>query len=343
MSIMNKGIILLTLLLLATNASLFSQAGMGNGRIKGEIRSEKGDPVQGVKVTVVNMIYKQRFTSTSDEKGRWAVSGVAAGQYQISVSKEGFQEATMDLTLSFAKTLVHTLDITMRSEGSGPSEAGPEGIPDPRGVALSRLLQEGNALFAQQKYDEARIVFENLLKDNPETYQIHINIGNCHLRMKQYDQAIAAYSEYMNIIAAKKNDLQGDAEAAGVLSAIGHAYMEQANVEKAKEYFQKAIDVLPRDEVLPFIVGVILLNQGDTENAIKYFGMAIKIKENWGPPHLRIGYAFLRIGEYKSAAEHMKRFLELSPDDPEAAGIRNQLPMIDDLAQKKKTGKSPTS
>jgi len=335
-SMMRKGILFLTLLLLLSNTGLFSQAGMGNGRIKGEIRSETGVPVQGVKVTVVNLTYKQKFTSVSDKKGRWAVSGVAAGLYQISVSKEGFQEATIDFPLSLAKMLVHSLDITLRSEGSGPSEASPVGRPDPREAALSKLLQEGNALYAQQKYEEARIVFENLLKENTETYQIHINIGNCYVSTKQYDQAIAAYMEYLNKAAAKKTDLQGDAEAAGVLSAVGQAYMEKGDVERAKEYFQKAISVLPRDEILPYNVGVILLNQGDTENAIKYLRMAIEIKESWGAPHLRIGYAFLRAGEYTSAAEHLKRFLELSPDSPEAPQVRNQIPQIEDLAQKKK-------
>ena len=79
-----------------------------------------------------------------------------------------------------------------------------------------------------------------------------------------------------------------------------------------------------------------LFKQGETEKAIEYFQTAIKIREKWSPPYLKIGYAFLQEGHYKSAEENLKKFLELSPDDPEAPTVRSLLPQIEDLAKKQK-------
>ena len=250
---MKSKVILFAVFFLVLNASLFSQLGMGNGRIKGEIRNETGDPVEGVKVTVLNLTYSTMFTSVSNKSGRWSVAGLAAGPYRIAVTKEGYHEAKIDFTLSLVSLLVHKLDIMMKSEKSGPPERPQEGTPDPKSAALAKLLQQGNALYEEQKFCEARTVFEDFLLKNPKIYQVQINIGNCCLQMKQYDLAIAAYLEYLDKAMAEKGDLQGDAEAAGVMSAIGKAFLDQNNVEKAKEYFKKAIDVLPQDEILAFI------------------------------------------------------------------------------------------
>ena len=75
----------------------------------------------------------------------------------------------------------------------------------------------------------------------------------------------------------------------------------------------------------------IFFTQGDTDKAIEYFNLAIKIKENWATPYRRLGYVYLNKGEYKLAVDSFKKFLSLSPDSPDAANIQNLIPKLEEF------------
>jgi tetratricopeptide (TPR) repeat protein len=91
------------------------------------------------------------------------------------------------------------------------------------------------------------------------------------------------------------------------------------------------VDNFPEDETLAFNVGEIYFKQGETDKAIEYFQLAVKIKESWAPPHRQLGYAYLNKGKYKLAVDCLKKFVELVPDDPQAENIKNLIPKLEEL------------
>ncbi|GAI29233.1 unnamed protein product, partial [marine sediment metagenome] len=90
-------------------------------------------------------------------------------------------------------------------------------------------------------------------------------------------------------------------------------------------------DNFPEDETLAFTVGEIFFKQGETDNAIEYFLLAVKIKENWAPTHRQLGYSYLNKGKYRLAVDSLKKFVELAPDDPQAENIKNLIPKLEEL------------
>jgi len=314
-------------------ANLDAQLGLGDGRIKGMIYDESGQPIPDAQIEVMNLTYETKFVSASDKKGRWAISGLASGWYRVTVKKSGYQDATVEFQLSLIGQKVHTLDVTLHKEG----EILMQNTAGQKPPAHAVLLSEGIELYNQNRYQDALDKFERFIKEQPEIYQVYINIGNCFLAMKDYGRAIDAYSRFIDRVKSEKGALEGDENVSRVLATIGKAYLDQGNIDKAKEYFRLAVDTFPNDAVLAYNVGEICFNQNEIDQAIEYLLIAVKIKGEWPEPHLKLGYAYLNKGKYKLALESLHNFLKLAPNHPQAPSVRTLLPRLEELAKKEQS------
>ena len=328
---MKKAFVLFTNLIFCFSLFLYSQLGIGTGRLQGTVFDGEGKALQGASIKVENVRYKTVLTTKTDKKGRWSMGGLASGPYTIEVALEGYEERKDEIMFNQVTKSAFIWDVKLRKKGEGVTGAN---LAKGENEALGALLKEGNQLYAEKQYAEALSRFQKFLDKNPNVYQVHINIGNCFREMKEYDNAITAYNAYLEVVMADKGSLKSDHLAAAVLSSMGEISLAQGNIDKAKDYFEQAVDNFPTDEVLAYNVGEIFFKQGQAEQAFEYFNTAIKIKENWAPPYLRLGYVYLNKGQYDLAIENLKKFLELAPDDPQAAAITNLLPELEKLIKK---------
>jgi len=322
----HKNISLLILLLvvtITTSTSLFSQEGTGRGRIKGEVKDEAGNPIEGVKI-VATYPNGTTFEATTDRKGKWAIAGMGTGVFRIVATKDGYQSVHFDQNVSQFKN--DPVDFTMKK--IIPLAEGVPRIEDKESLSI---LEEGNQLFTQKQYSEALAKYEEFLEKNPTVQQVKANIANCYREMGKYDEALTAYRNLQDEIKQDKGSLAGDKMAASLLANIGDVYVRKGELDQASQYFQQSIEIDPADEVLAFNVAEIYFKQGDSDKAISYYKLAIKIKETWPRPYKQLGYAYLNKGEYKLAIDAFKKFLELDPDNPQAPTVRNLIPSIEKL------------
>lgn len=319
----------LWILLMSLGMSLHSQLGIGNGRIAGTIKDETGRPLEGARISITNMTYKNAFTRTSDRKGQWSLTGIASGRYEIKVSMEGYPDSETVLDVSFAQFLTQRLDVTLKKIAVTAKTEAPT-----RDQAFALLVKEGNALYGQKRYGEAAMKYASALAANPKSYGVNINLGNCLLELRELDRALEVYRAYLAGLEEDLGGWTGNAEAAQVLATIGRIHLERQDVEKGKEYFKLAIDAFPTDAVIPYNLGEILFNQGQSAEAIEYLKMAVQLRANWAPPHLKLGYAYLNRGEFEDARRSFAKFLELSPEDLQAPAVKALLPQVEDLAKK---------
>jgi tetratricopeptide (TPR) repeat protein len=327
----NKLIPLVAVIVFGTSAFLYSQLGMGTGRIQGTVYDENGQVLPGAKIAVQNERYQNVLTTTSDKKGRWSLVGMASGPYTITVTLEGYEGKKDEIMYKEVTKQAFVWDVKLRLKGGAPVQADTKNAES---EALASLLKEGTQLFNEKQYGEAAAKFQQILEKNPKVYQLNINIANCFREMKEYEKAIASYQAYLDMVAVDKGSLKTEPVTATVLSSMGEISLAQANPDKAKVYFKLAVDNFPTDEILAYNVGEIFFKQGQTDQAIDYLKLAIKIKESWAPPYLKLGYAYLNKGQYDLALDGLKKFLVLAPDDPQAPTIKNLIPELEKLAKK---------
>ncbi len=319
-------IFIVSVLCLSLSLNLSAQQGRGKARVRGQVVDEIGNPIEGAKIVAEHIQSKTTFTSESDKKGSWAVMGLGTGYFRITASKEGYGTLSHERKVSQFSKKNPPVSFTLRK--IQVAEMNMPGIEDEGSVVL---VEEGNELFDQKKYAEAAAKFEEFVGKNPSVYLVNINIGNCYKEMGEYDKAIESYTKILEKVKEEKESIEGDGRAARALAAMGETYFTQGYLEKASEYFRKAMDNFPEDEALAFNVGEIFFKQGETDNAIEYYLLAVKIKESWAPPHRQLGYAYLNKGKYRLAVDSLKKFAELAPDDPQAEDIKNLIPKLEEL------------
>jgi len=310
------------ILLIFAGVSLFTsplpaQEGRGNGRVVGFVHDTGKKPIAGVTLTLEYIKYSNKQTVTSNEKGKWTFVGLGVGDVRISVAKDGYKNEGIQFRVSGIRKNPNQY-ITLKKL----SELKPTEVDDDKGLASKTSFKKAIDLYKEREFEAALALFRDFLAMQPQLYKVGINIANCYLEMGQYNEAIKEYEKVLAKITAENPDLAGNSDAAALYSSIGDTYMRQDKLKEAEEYFKKSIEIDPSDHALAYNVAEILFAAGKTDDAIKYYDIAVKIKPGWSKAYLQRGYAYLNKGDIKKALQSMEKFLELAPNSPEAEGVK---------------------
>jgi tetratricopeptide (TPR) repeat protein len=158
-----------------------------------------------------------------------------------------------------------------------------------RGIAQA---QEGST----QDYKEIMAKFNEVVAKFPRTLFGKLSLiygGNLYLRQGEYDEAIKAYSAFID--KAGKQELYKYFAWDG----LGHAYEGKKDYGKAIEAYQKILDV----------------------------GKGFQVEE----AHLNIGYCYEKLGKSKEALENFKAYLKNSPKSLLANVISRKVSLLEKL------------
>ena len=134
---------------------------------------------------------------------------------------------------------IYQLETQKTSQPAASSFSSPVGDVAPG--EYQQRYQEGLDLFHTREYRQAISVFENLLAsdagnnlaDNAQYW-----IGECNYAMRQYKKAIIDFEKVFTFPNSNKND--------AAQFKLGLCYMKLGDSQKAKEEFQRLLDVYPK-------------------------------------------------------------------------------------------------
>jgi tetratricopeptide (TPR) repeat protein len=312
-----------SLVLLALAAALPAQSGLGRGRISGDVVDENGAGLPDVLVTAQIMPGTTRLESRTDGKGHFAVGGLGSGLWRITASKDGFVSAYTELQVSqLKKGPPVKLTLTKPSESPGLRAAG----------QASSLLEQGSRLLDEGKIDEALAAFEEFAVKFPEIYGARLNIATAYLKKGDLDRAEAEFRGVLDKASLDQGDAARRTETSlRALSGLGEAALMRGDLAAAQQAFRRALEISPNDHAAAYNVGEIFFSNQRIDEAIGYFEMAVRIKADWPKPYHRLGLAFLNKGDFDKALANLRTFLELDPQNPEAANIRATIAAVEKM------------
>ncbi len=322
---MTRRIIVLAILTSFLALAGFSQQDMGKGRISGTVADENGGPVEGALIVAQSMRSDTKLETRSDAKGKFAIAGLGSGSWRVIASKDGYGNASMEMNI--------------RQLGTNPPIAFTlKKVSDEAAVASNKealaMLDQGNALLTQENYDQALQVFTEFQGKYPEIYQVHLNIGTCYLRKGELDKAETEFKLVLEKTLETHGDLKKDAEVSlRASTGLGDVALRRGDFEAAQKYFAQALDISPQDEAAAYNVGEMLFSNQKIDEAIRYLELAVQIKKDWPKPYLKLGYVYLNKGDFTKSLENFNTFIQLDPNNPEVAQVKN---MIDTIEKMKK-------
>jgi tetratricopeptide (TPR) repeat protein len=186
-------LVVAALVALCFTASAFAQS----ARATGTVRDTNGRPIKGATVRAINReASPPQITSTTDDKGRWAMIGLKSATWTFIAEAPGFNpvQATALMRVAGTSPMGFTL---ARDPG-----------PIPGALGKDVLLQVGaaNALRDRGQYDQALAAYQQLREQNPKLTSLNMVVAGVYrtqaaaqsdpaARRALLERAIAAYSQ----------------------------------------------------------------------------------------------------------------------------------------------------
>jgi tetratricopeptide (TPR) repeat protein len=322
---MKKALSLIALLLLVAASLAASEDWRGNNRLTGIVVDKKtGAPVKGATVKLrIQKGAKGGPDTTTDNGGKWAVLGLAAGGWNIDIDAPGYVTVQGSLSVK---------------EG--------ERLP-PRKVEMEPAIIASAAAPEAAAVEEVKIGGQVVSKDIAEA----VEAGNVALTAKNFKDAVASYEKasaalptFMPIRFALARAYYGAGDLKKAIATMGDVYTaDPANARNAMLYANmlledgqlekgKAIvDKLPADATDTTAltnIGIVLMNKKQPAAARDYFTKVIEANPKDADGYYYRGLATIQAGKPKDAKADLQKVIELAPDSDQAKEAKEYLKSI---------------
>jgi Tfp pilus assembly protein PilF len=283
-------------------ASASAQDWRGVGRFAGRVTDDTGAPIENVTVKAVRVESKAGTTTKTNKKGEWVLNGVNAGAWEVDFEKDGYEPSKKSAVLNERSTNP-PLNVTLRKMAVDPN------------VMLRADLEKAAELMKQQKYAEARAVYEGVLAQHPDLYQMEPYIARTYYAERQFDPAI----EHLRKAAEK------DPGNIDVKLLMANVLTEKGSADEARQILAAIDDTKITDPSTFLNAGIGLINQKKPEDAIAWFDKSIARFPQSADAYYYLGITQLQLGKNDAAKADLEKFVAMAPNAPEAATARGIL------------------
>jgi tetratricopeptide (TPR) repeat protein len=279
-------------------------AQMELGVIKGQVVDETGQPLQGVKIRLLNVDRGREVVLTSDKEGRFYRRGLQGGEYEIKVDREGYQPVNDKVKLVAGTDQNFDFKL-VKAAASGSKE-----------------FQEGVAAFNGGNFEQAAKLFEAAIAQSPNVPALHVNLalayfrlnrtteavaslekaaalgpneaaiqyqlGSAYVDMKAYDKAIAALEKGLST----QPNLATDPLAAEAAATLGSVYFAQGRVPEAEAQFTKVLAAKPGNAGATLGMAKVHFSRNDVPKALELFDQVVA--NHPGTPEARQAETFIK-------------------------------------------------
>jgi len=156
------------------------------------------------------------------------------------------------------------------------------------------------------QFEDAKDIFEELLKEDPEDSDLLYNLGMCHTEIGEPKKAI----ELLN------QSIQYNPLFANAYIALGVAYSKIDDLKNAKQYLLKAISLSPDNSYALKNLGGIFGKEGDYIKAVYYLERSFEINPHDSFTVYGLALSYKELEEFVKSEKYFKIFVHM--DAPES-------------------------
>lgn len=186
------GVLLTTLV----SSAAFAQS----ARAMGTVKDTNGRPIKGAIVHALNRdASPSQITSSTDDKGRWAMIGLKTGTWQFTVEAPGFTPVQASAPVRVAATPPMAFAL---ARDPGP-------IPGALDKNVLQSVTAANALRDRGQYDQALAAYQQIREQNPKLTSVAFVVagvyrqqaasaGDASARRALLDRAMSTYNQLLS-------------------------------------------------------------------------------------------------------------------------------------------------
>jgi hypothetical protein len=188
-----------------------ASAAAQSGRAQGFVRDVNGRPVRSAIVRAHNDNgHPADVQSATDDKGRWAMIGLASGEWRFVVEAPGYVSASASIPVRVAAAPPLTFTLT--------HDPGP--LPGALDKNIQQEIADANALRDQGRLDQAISAYDNIRANNPRLTNVQLVLAETYraraaqertasTRDSLLNRALTAYGDVLKIDATNERAQAG--------------------------------------------------------------------------------------------------------------------------------------
>ena len=212
-----------------------------------------GAPIEGVVVKAYLPEGDGGREVASNDDGRWAIGGLAGGNWQLDFVKEGFTTRQISFALTEG---VRPRPVRMTLERVEP-------VVDPNQEIADGLVRATDLMDAD-RFAEARQIYLDLLASYPEAHQLHALVARAYHADQQLDDAV----RHLRLA------LEADPANPAVAMLLGSVLVERGDTEEGRRVLASLDQDSIEDPVVFVNLGIEQLNQAEPAAAMPHFDNA---------------------------------------------------------------------
>nr|WP_315889729.1 tetratricopeptide repeat-containing glycosyltransferase family protein [Kovacikia minuta] len=171
----------------------------------------------------------------------------------------------------------------------------------------------GTFLQDQKQFELAIATYSQALEYHPNNINILFNLASSWRELEQFDTAINCYQRVLEI----------DPTFIDAHNNLALSFEENGQIETAISHLQQAATQNPDHAELQSNLGVMLYQKGDVKGAITHYQLAIAANPDFAEAHFNLSNALLAVGDFpKGFAEYEWRWRCASTQLPPLPGKR---------------------
>jgi Flp pilus assembly protein TadD len=164
-----------------------------------------------------------------------------------------------------------------------------------------RFGKEGDPTTAMEHYEEA-------IEQDPAFVPAHLNLATILYDQDRIEEAIGVYERIVT----------PELQSANVFFNAGLAYEKAGRMDKAREYYARAIELKPGEWRRHYRYAMVLIEHGKTKAAVEQLRRSLQGNPGFPPTWRNLGTALAKLRRFDEAIAALRKALELSPEDESA-------------------------
>lgn len=162
----------------------------------------------------------------------------------------------------------------------------------------------GRAMQQLDRMAEAKELFQQALRLNPDSIDSHAKLGDIFLHEGRLSEALEHYEQV-----AKRYPDSPEAHC-----SVAITLMNLGKLAEAVAQYQESLRLNPDYFAAHENWGIALMRQGKLPEAISHYEQALRIDPDLADAHYNLGVALAQLGKLREATEHWKQALQINPD-----------------------------
>ncbi|MBC7350286.1 MAG: tetratricopeptide repeat protein [Candidatus Aminicenantes bacterium] len=258
------------------------------------------NPLSGVDIFLQDINTSRSYRIRTDKNGKYVLSGLPHGRYQVTVKKEGYETRTFEWDFSQPQERMQKVEMETIILASGEKLKTLASLKE-----LKQAVEEVMQKIQRNELESALSQLQELAERFPEDSNVHYLLGVTLGRMHRYEEAIPELTRVTEMAP----------EFAPAYQQLGFCYQNLKNMEKALENYKKSAELDPANSTNLYNLGLILFEMDKVDEALSYLEKALAAKPDDLDTLEMIARCYLNKGDLPKAVEYLEKARALAQNE----------------------------